>query len=102
MNMQISPSMRFLTIALLLAVSSSFCLADTPTGKALLKDLNVREAEVRSLESGEVITKLASEYEQSKREMAIDATILIHKPLNVLLDESEDDLTLVPGSFLMI
>jgi len=42
---------------------SSACLAETPTGKEILKGLNVQDAEIKSLENGEVLTKLASEYE---------------------------------------
>lgn len=76
-------------------------VAASPTGEAILKGLNMREAEIRSLENGEVVTKLASEYEQSKRELAIDATVLINKPLDVLVEESEDDLTLIPGKMIL-
>ncbi len=94
--------MYFKAIFLLLGSCIAFvCLADSPSGKAVLKDLNVRDAEVRALENGEVVTKLASEYEQSKREMAIDATILINKPLRVLQEESEDDITLIPGKLIL-
>jgi hypothetical protein len=90
------------SIALLLGVSvSSLCLAVSPTGEVLLKDLNMPEAEIRSLESGEVVTRLASEYEQSKREMAIDATIVINKPLDVLLEQAEDQITLVPDKIIL-
>jgi hypothetical protein len=94
--------MRLNILLLLLGFSfSAICLAETPTGKALLRDLNIRDAKVRSLENGEVITTLASEYEQSKRELAIDATILINKPLKTLLDESEDKLTLLPDKMIL-
>ena len=91
---------NFLILATVVLFSSC-CLADSPTGKVILKELNIRDAEIKSLENGEVLTKLGSEYEQSKRELAIDSTILIKKPLSVLWEESEDATTLIPGKLIL-
>jgi hypothetical protein len=94
--------MLYKFIVLLLGVSVSLvCLAASPTGEAVLKDLNMPEAEIRSLQSGEVVTRLASEYEKSKRELAIDATIVIDKPLDILLEQAEDSITLVPDKIVL-
>ena len=77
------------------------CFADTADGEAVLKSLGHSAKEVQKLEAGEVITKLAAEYEQSPRELAIDATVLIRKPLDELVAESENDVTLVPGKLIL-
>lgn len=75
--------------------------AETPLGKTLLEGLDVDQKEITELESGEVLTKLASEYEQSPRELAIDATVIINRPLQELIEESEDAITLVPGKLIL-
>ena len=80
---------------------TGFAHANSISGKELLQGFEVDDGEIQQLESGEVITKLASEYEQSPRELAIDATVIIRKPLNELVAESEDDITLVPGKLIL-
>jgi len=77
------------------------CFAADTEGRTIMDELNMSAKEVQKLESGEVLTKLASEYEQSPRELAIDATVLIRKPLSELAAESEDDITLVPGKLIL-
>jgi len=63
--------------------------------------LDTKPNEFTQLESGEVLTRLASEYEQTPRELSIDAAVIIRKPLRILIEESEDDVTLVPGRMLL-
>jgi len=75
--------------------------ADAPTGKVLLRGLGLGAHEYEELESGEVLTRLASEYEQSPRELAMDAAVIIRRPLRELIEESEDDITLVPGKMIL-
>lgn len=86
-------------VAAFLLIPQGF--AASADGKSLVGELNLSGKDVQKLESGEVLTKLASEYEQSPRELAIDATVLIRKPLNELASESEDDITLVPGKLIL-
>ena len=90
----------FFSLALI-TMSASLAQANSVSGKQLLQGFEVDEGEIQQLESGEVITKLASEYEQSPRELAIDATVIIRKPLDELVEESEDDISLVPGKLIL-
>jgi len=86
-----------------LAVLAMSCplSAEILEGHTLLKKLHVSQKEIRKLESGEVVTKLASEFEQSPRELAIDATVIVRRPLQDLIAESEDEITLVPGKLIL-
>ena len=90
----------FGSLVLVFLVSGT-ALADTPYGKKLLEEYEIDREEIQELESGEVVTKLAPEFEQSPRELAIDATVIIRKPLQQLVAEAEDDLTLVPGKLIL-
>jgi len=88
--------------AFVVALAAAFPLcAEVPNGHTLLRELHVSQKEVRKLESGEVVTRLASEFEQSPRELAIDATVIVRRPLQDLIRESEDDITLVPGRLIL-
>lgn len=84
-----------------IVLAGSLSAQEAPTGKRVLGEYGLSGGDLRDLESGEVVTKLASEYEQSKRELAIDATVVIRKPLDELLAESTDEATLVPGKIIL-
>lgn len=88
------------TLLVVLAVSCPIG-AEVLEGRTLLEELHVSQKEIHRLESGAVVTKLASEFEQSPRELAIDATVIVRRPLQDLIRESEDDITLVPGKLIL-
>lgn len=94
-------NLRIAFSILALATFTTTAWGEPPVGKQLLEEFNISAKEVQKLESGEVLTKLASEHEQSPRELAIDSTIIIRKPLSELVSESEDNITLIPGKMIL-
>ena len=60
--------------------------AEEFSAKDVLISLDISEKDIKKLEDGEVVTFSGEDYEQSKRELASDATVLINKSLDTVLE----------------
>jgi hypothetical protein len=79
----------------------SRCFAAGADGRTIVEEFHFSEKEVHKLESGEILTRLASGYQQSNRKRAIDGMVLIRKPLGELAAQSKGETTLVPGESIL-
>jgi len=75
----------------------SFADETTVDGQEVLEAFGTSQAEIRRLEAGEVVNFDASEFENSKRELATDATVLVNQPLPVVLTKLTSSASLVPS-----
>jgi len=66
--------------------------------QAILESLDVKSGDIKKLEDGEVVTWSGAPYEQSKRELASDATVIIRKDLDTVLAEINEQASLIPQS----
>ena len=73
-----------------------YASADEVDAQAVLNSLDVSEKDIKKLEEGEVVTWSGEDYEQSKRELASDATVLINKDLDTVLAEINETASLIP------
>jgi hypothetical protein len=72
--------------------------AEEFSAKDVLISLDISEKDIKKLEDGEVVTFSGEDYEQSKRELASDATVLINKSLDTVLTEINEQASLIPRS----
>ena len=72
--------------------------AEEFSAKDVLISLDISEKDITKLEDGEVVTFSGEQYEQSKRELASDATVLINKSLDTVLAEINEQASLIPRS----
>jgi hypothetical protein len=84
--------------ALVMTAGTQPLFAEELDGKAILEALNVSKSDVKKLEDGEVVTFSGEPYEQSKRELASDATVLINKTVDEVLVEINEQASLIPKS----
>jgi len=84
-----------LTIAIFMASTAD---AEEFSAKDVLQSLDIKERDIKKLEQGEVVTFSGEDYEQSKRELASDATVLINKSLDTVLAEINEQASLIPRS----
>lgn len=68
----------------------------TIDAKAILESLDVSKGDIKKIENGEVVTFSGEPYEQSKRELASDATVIINKSLDAVLAEINEQASLIP------
>ena len=72
--------------------------AEPVDSQAILESLDIKSGDIKKLEDGEVVTWSGASYEQSKRELASDATVIIHKNLDTVLGEINEQASLIPQS----
>ena len=72
--------------------------AEPVDSQAILESLDIETSELKKLEDGEVVTWSGEPYEQSKRELASDATVIIRKDLDTVLAEINEQASLIPQS----
>ncbi len=70
-------------------------------GKTVLESMNVESDDIRKLEDGEVVAFSGEPYEQSKRELASDAVVLINKSLDTVLAEINEEASLIPRKVML-
>lgn len=69
-------------------------------GVEVAKDLGLSAKEIERLESGEILSFSDAGYENTKRELAADAIVLVKKSLDEVYAELTETTTLMPGELL--
>lgn len=75
--------------------------AEELDGKSVLEALSVEPDDIQKLEDGEVVAFSGEPYEQSKRELASDAVVLINKGLDTVLAEINEQASLIPRKVML-
>ena len=91
--------MRSLLIPLLLL--PLVAQAETLTGDKILEGLDVSEAERARLLNGEVLAFDGEAWESTSRELAADATILVHRSMHEVLEQITEVPTIIPQKYLI-
>jgi hypothetical protein len=81
-------------VSLALPIASADEVID---GEALISAFDLSATEVKKLDSGEVVNFSGEPFESSKRELASDATVVIHQPLDVVLSNIKETTSLIPS-----
>jgi len=90
-------AIRSMGICLALCLSSLSAAQTGIDGEQMLEGLSVTPAEVKKLEGGEVLTFSDEAYENSKRELAADALILVKSDLDAIAETLTEEATIVPS-----
>ena len=70
-------------------------------GVEIAKGLGLSAKEIERMESGEILSFSDAEYENTDRELAADAIVLVKKSLDQVYTELADTTTLMPGELLL-
>jgi hypothetical protein len=85
-----------LLLAVMLTMSPILTNAQETKGQEVIDGLEITPNEWAKLRQGDVVTLTGEEWEQTDRELAVDSVILVDKPLDAVLAETLDDVSLVP------
>jgi len=70
---------------------------NAPDGKTVLDALGTKDSDIKKLESGKVVNFDGAPFENSSRELATDATVLINAPVPEVLEKLEATDSIVPS-----
>lgn len=87
------------------ALTGSVCLLSDAQGQSegeeILDGFGVSAGEIQQLEAGDVLAFSDSEYEQTNRELAADAMVLVDADIDSVLAALEESTTLIPTNVLV-
>ena len=92
--------MRIITGVLITLIASP-AFADTLTGQDVLDGLDVPEADRQALESGEILAYDGEDYENTDRELAADAIVLVDRSLSEVVAQIRDVDSIIPVKYLI-
>ena len=87
-----------LLVLLLFAVATA---ADAPTGQEIIDKLDYSPDERQRLESGEVLAFSGEPYENTPRELAADASVIVARSLDDVLQQIESVPSIIPAKLLI-
>ncbi len=95
--------MRLIIICITLALTLDAALADDHmlTGEMILDGLDMSPEERRRLAAGEVVAMDGEDWESTPRELAADATVLVHKSLDDVLEQVREVPSIIPQKYLI-
>ncbi len=85
-----------LLLAFILSVSPILTNAQETKGKEVTDSLEMTEKDWEKLRQGDAVTVSGEEWEQTDRELVVDSVILVDKPLDAVLAETLDNVSLIP------
>jgi hypothetical protein len=85
-----------LPLAVMLAMSPILTSAQESTGQEVIEGLEITPKEWAKLQQGETVTLTGEEWEQTDRELAVDSVIIVEKPLDAVLAETLNEVSLIP------
>jgi hypothetical protein len=85
-----------LLFVVMLAMTPILINAQQTKGQEVIDGLEITPKEWATLRQGDAVTLTGEDWEQTDRELAVDAVILVKKPLEAVLAETLDDVSLVP------
>ncbi len=93
--------MRTLSVSIVFLLAGATAGAETLTGADVVEGLDISDAEKRRLEAGEVLAMDGEPWENSARELAADAAVLVNRPLAEILEEVQEVPTIIPQKYLI-
>ena len=95
--------MRFTAafLGVLLAVSAPLAGAETFTDDKILDGLNFSAEERERLARGEIVAFSGEAYESTPRELAADATVLVHRSMDDILEAIKEVPSIIPQKYLV-
>ncbi len=85
-----------LLLAVMLTVSPILTNAQETKGQEVIDGLEITPKEWEKLRQGDAVTITGKDWEQTDREFAVDSVILVDKPLDAVLAETLDEVSLIP------
>ena len=85
-----------LLVAFILSVSPILSNAQEAKGKKIIDGLEITAKEWEKLRQGDAVTISGKDWEQTSRELVIDSVILVDKPLDAVLAQTLNDVSLIP------
>ena len=85
-----------LLVAFILSVSPILTNAQEAKGKEVIDGLEITANEWEKLRQGDAVTISGKDWEQTGRELVIDSVILVDKPLDAVLAQTLNDVSLIP------
>jgi hypothetical protein len=79
-----------------LAMSPMPTSAQETKGQEVIDGLEITPKEWEKLRQGDAVTITGKDWEQTDREFAVDSVILVDKPLDAVLAETLDEVSLMP------
>lgn len=89
------------SVALATALVLANATAAAQTADEIVDGLHMSEAQRRQLESGDIVTFSGEPYENTRRELAADATVLVQQSLDQVLAQIESVPSIIPAKLLI-